>query len=614
MQQNKIPGLPQQARSSVTQSFQPRPSARLPGPVQPDPGVGRGQVPYVGVSNDWPVNDDGTLRIESAAAQGVRSALAFTALCAFLINFDASATPLPRLALLCFLTIYTAWNLMLLVMPQLFRGRSAAGWRYRLGVAVYALLLAAANQQEWILLPGLLLSILVLSYSRGAGEGLSASGLAACAQAGSLFLFRYHGWASASGWFPLSGLTILTVGSALSFVGGGMLKRCRGQSLVHALGRFANPRFGVDETIGLLAERLRAFFDADICVVAYRMADDSRHLLHRADRRGVGHAPRAVTLVEPVARRLLNFPPDLPVIHAGQGAGGRAAGLLRRLGLIAPTQPDVDLPVEEVEEVVEMFDAGAFMSCPLNFCFSETGRVYLINKEGGQPFGRADLDLMLEAVAVTKPVIENLNLVNRLATEAAEQERKRIARDLHDTTIQPFIGLMMGLSAVREKIGTDPAGAAEDLARLLSAAEAELRDVRGYVRELKDRHEADGYEFISAVRRLCEKFQESTGIVVELEVEGDVRPNDRLAAETFQLIAEGLSNIRRHARATRASLNIACRKGGLHLLLCNDVPEGQETIDFKPKSLCERTAALGGQITVGRQCGNLTGIRIAIPM
>jgi signal transduction histidine kinase len=554
------------------------------------------------------------LRIESAAAQGVRSALAFIALCAFLINFDASATPLPRPALLCFLAMYTAWNLTLLAMPKLLVGESANGWRYRLGVAVYALLLAAANQQEWILLPALLLSILVLSSGCGAGDGLRASVLAACALAASHLLFRYHGLASAAGWIPLAGLTVLTVGSALSFVGGGLLKGIRRQSLVHCAGRFANPRFGVDETVWLLAERLRAFFDADICVVVYTTAGDPHHLLHRADRRGPGQTPRAVTLVEPVARRLLNFPPDLPVVYAAQGAGGRVAGLLRRLGLAAPPGSGVDVVGEEVEEVVEMFDAGAFMSCPLNFCFSEMGRVYLINREGGRAFDRAELGLLLEAVAAAKPVIENLNLVNRLATEAAEQERKRIARDLHDTTIQPFIGLMMGLSAVREKIGTDPAGAADDLTQLLDAAKAELSEVRGYVRGLKDRQGADGYEFLSAVRRFCEKFQESSGIVVEFEVEGDVRPNDRLAAETFQLIAEGLSNIRRHARATRAWLNIACRDGVLHLLLCNDVPKGQETASFKPKSLCERTAALGGQLRVGRDWGDLTGIQIDIPM
>lgn len=609
MQRNKFPGLPQQARSLVTRTLKPRASARVRDHTRVDSETCGEESPHT-VGEVGGSIDGGTIGIESAAAQGVSSALAFTALCTFSTNFDESATPFPQSIPLGILAAYTGWNLLLLTKLALFDSWGAARWRYRLSTAVYALLLSVSNQQEWILLPGLLLSILVLSSVRGAGEGVRAVSVAACALAVSLLLFSYYGWAPVSSRGPLALLTVLIVGTALSFVGDGILRRSRGQSLLHAVGRFANPRFGVDETIGLLAERLRAFFNADICVVAYTADDGPRYLLHRADRRGAGQVPRAVTLVESVARRLLNFPSDLPVVYAGQGA----AGLFRRLYPSAGRRPDPVAHEDEVEEVVEMFDAGAFISCPLNFCFSEGSRVYLINRARGPAFRQDDLGLLLDAVAAAKPVIENLKLVSRLATEAAEQERKRIARDLHDTTIQPFIGLLLGLSAVRGKIETDPAGAANDLSRLLCAAEAELSDVRGYVRGLKDRQVKGGYEFLSAVRRFCQKFQEASGIELELEVEGDVSLNDRLAAETFQLIAEGLSNIRRHARATRASLKIACNGGHLHLLLRNDVPEGHECAAFKPKSLSERTAALGGRIEVRRECGNITRIQIAIPM
>jgi signal transduction histidine kinase len=220
---------------------------------------------------------------------------------------------------------------------------------------------------------------------------------------------------------------------------------------------------------------------------------------------------------------------------------------------------------------------------------------------------------VVDAVKVAKPAIENVRLLNNLATEAAEQERKRIAMDLHDTTIQPFIGLMLGLSAVRCKIELDPAGAVEDVSRLLRAAEAELGEVRGYVRDLKDK-DGEAYEFLTAVRRFTEKFEEASGIPVELKVEGQVKLNDRLAAEVFQLIAEGLSNIRRHAGATRAALVIACRDNRLHLLFRNDVPEGVRPAAFRPKSLSERTAALGGALKVCHDGFDGTHVQIFIPL
>ena len=50
------------------------------------------------------------------------------------------------------------------------------------------------------------------------------------------------------------------------------------------------------------------------------------------------------------------------------------------------------------------------------------------------------------------PVLENIRLVDRLASEAAEYERQRIARDIHDGMIQPYIGLQLGLAAIRQKI------------------------------------------------------------------------------------------------------------------------------------------------------------------
>lgn len=52
------------------------------------------------------------------------------------------------------------------------------------------------------------------------------------------------------------------------------------------------------------------------------------------------------------------------------------------------------------------------------------------------------------------PVIDNIRLVDRLASAAAEEERRRIARDLHDRIVQPYIGLQLGLAAVRQRLAT----------------------------------------------------------------------------------------------------------------------------------------------------------------
>jgi signal transduction histidine kinase len=382
-------------------------------------------------------------------------------------------------------------------------------------------------------------------------------------------------------------------------------------SLLLGVSRFSNPRFGVDETIGMVAQRLRSFFDTDSCVIIYTTSDGLRHLLYRSDRRAPEQGATAVTLVDSVAQRLLTLAKEQSFIYKGEGGLTRMSRPFRSLSKAADIIPS-QISAEELEALVEMFDAKVFMSVPLNLCFAKVGRVFLIEKSR-RTFRQDDLDLVESAVKLAKPAIENVRLLNNLATEAAEQERKRIAMDLHDTTIQPFIGLILGLSAVRSKIELDPTGALEEVSRLLQSAETELGEIRGYVRDLKDK-DGEAYEFLTAVRRFTEKFEEASGIPVELEVEGQVKLNDRLAAEAFQLIAEGLSNIRRHARATHAALGIACRNNRLHLLFRNDVPAGVRPATFYPKSLSERTAALGGVLKVYHDEIDGTRVQIFIPL
>ena len=71
--------------------------------------------------------------------------------------------------------------------------------------------------------------------------------------------------------------------------------------------------------------------------------------------------------------------------------------------------------------------------------------------------------------------------------------------------------------------------------------------------------------------------------------------NDRLAAEVLHLVAESLSNVRRHTPSTRATIGLTCRNG--HLILCieDDGAWNGTPVSFTPRSITERAEALGGQ-------------------
>jgi signal transduction histidine kinase len=74
-----------------------------------------------------------------------------------------------------------------------------------------------------------------------------------------------------------------------------------------------------------------------------------------------------------------------------------------------------------------------------------------------------------------------------------------------------------------------------------------------------------------------------------------------LAAEVFHIVAEGLSNIRRHTRATTASISLAQENSYRGIQIRNDGVEGETFMPFTPRSITERTVALGGEVRIERQ-------------
>jgi len=117
-----------------------------------------------------------------------------------------------------------------------------------------------------------------------------------------------------------------------------------------------------------------------------------------------------------------------------------------------------------------------------------------------------------------------------------------------------------------------------------------------------------------------------TGINVDVEAYGKVKVNDRLAAELFQIVAEGLSNIRRHAFCRDARVEISCKETSLLLQIKNSRPraggnadgeraDGNEPVrSFRPHSIAERAASLGGDTQVFVDEKDYTVVSVGIPL
>ncbi|HSH80624.1 MAG TPA: histidine kinase, partial [Herpetosiphonaceae bacterium] len=263
----------------------------------------------------------------------------------------------------------------------------------------------------------------------------------------------------------------------------------------------------------------------------------------------------------------------------------------------------------ESAALAETLDAPCFATVPVRLRNETRGRLFLT---ACRPFDHGDPAFILQVIEHVAPVIENIRLVDRLASDAADEARQRIARDLHDSVIQPYIGLQIGLAACRQKLAAGNGNVEGDLERLLALTNEGIAELRGYVRGLKSGGAREA-SLIPAVRRFAARFGEATSIDVRVDAADNLQVNDRLAAEVFQLIAEGLSNIRRHTTSCKAAVELSTTDHRLCVRVENDLANGHPSPPFTPRSITERAAALGGHARV-EQKADATAVVVEIPL
>jgi signal transduction histidine kinase len=140
------------------------------------------------------------------------------------------------------------------------------------------------------------------------------------------------------------------------------------------------------------------------------------------------------------------------------------------------------------------------------------------------------------------------------AVSAQEDERKRIARELHDETGQALSGVLMGLTGVETAMASNPAlarGRVNDLKAFTAQALEELRNLVADLRPVL----LDDLGLVAALHWFANRYQERSGIEVELTVEGNRRRLDpRVETILFRVAQEAMTNTAKHAQARHVRL------------------------------------------------------------
>lgn len=195
------------------------------------------------------------------------------------------------------------------------------------------------------------------------------------------------------------------------------------------------------------------------------------------------------------------------------------------------------------------------------------------------------------------------------ALDSAEAERRRIERDLHDGAQQRLIAAAMDLGVARERLVTDPEGGRELVAHAheeVKAALSELRDlVRGIHPVILEDRGLDAA--LSAVVARA-------GLPVALRVSTEPRPSPAVESAAYFIVCEALTNVTRHAGATRASVTID-NDGALLRIHVHDDGRGgaQPARGTGLAGLAERVDALGGTVELHSPPGGPTDLRVELP-
>jgi signal transduction histidine kinase len=384
-------------------------------------------------------------------------------------------------------------------------------------------------------------------------------------------------------------------------------------ALLKDISRLSNRRFSVDHTLGTVAKRLCAFYDADACLLITPHPCRMEYQLRRTERQHPDRVVRTEALPTALTQLLLSWREQDAVIFSGRRSFWQRCfpkASTEVLDLEQGTQRAAD--GRRSEAVAAMLEAMAFITVPFSTPDLRGGRLYMTAGRQGV-FAKEDVEFLLLVIDHTMPALQNIKLVDQLASDAADAERQRIALDFHDRAIQPYIGLQMGLEAIRQKLGQGSADIMHDVTWLLDLTMDELAQLRHLVQGLKNGGERVG-GLVLAIQRFGCKFTAATGIQVRVDVQGEPHINDRLATEVFHIVAEGLSNIRRHTLAATASIGLIQETSYLSVQICNDGLEGEIFEPFTPRSITERAVALGGQVRVERQSQTHVMVIVEIPM
>ncbi len=256
-----------------------------------------------------------------------------------------------------------------------------------------------------------------------------------------------------------------------------------------------------------------------------------------------------------------------------------------------------------------------FLSVPVKVEGRTIGNLYLTDKTDNQPFDDDDQRLVESFARHAGLAIHNARMHEELRQLAVLQERERIAQDLHDGSIQSLYAVSLALEDTEELMAIDADAAAQRIDHAIESIHGTIQEIRDFIMGL-DPDARTAVDLLAGLTALTVEFERSTLIEVELSSDPDVPLHPDETLQLIQLTREAMSNVARHANASKVIVNVEDRRERLRLSIIDDgrgfdTSEAQRPGHHGLTNMHARAESLGGSLTIE---SNDDGTRVVFEM
>ncbi len=282
--------------------------------------------------------------------------------------------------------------------------------------------------------------------------------------------------------------------------------------------------------------------------------------------------------------------------------------------LVPKSASDDALQIRRLSHSTHRGAAQTALAVPLQL---RAGRAALVSRVTPGALGQDVEPFLIAAAAQLTVALDNAWLFRRGQATAALEERKRLAREIHDTLAQTLTGVILHLEAAsRGDVERGPAQA--HLAEALDNARDGLREARRSVQGLRA-SALDGQTLEDALIVSVRRVDGAGDLEVRLSTHGDsARVPFGIATEMHRIGDEALTNLVRHAHAAHAMVNLHVDERTVRLVVADDGTGMQDAEasgrGFGLVGMRERVLRLGGELTVESTPGEGTRVEAIVPL